>query len=347
MAIRFGDAIKSFSEGQQIKQKKQSDSIDALLKQAQLKEAGYDIQETPGRFGGSSQTLVRDDNYVGTKQLERQKLQTENELNQFKLNRMKGSPVFGGGAGAATFGGAPSGATPKGNLVPKTWDEYGLPSGYYDPQAELDQKKREEDQKMEFELKKPLSAEGSTKLEGARQSLEQAKAVKALANEQNFGELKKGVGKIRMATSFGLNQPGSVKGALTNFATAGLAPKIFKTSDEQKKFELAVNLIAENNLRSKTGAAAPTPEQIREEARQLLADDSFQSFTNRMDVSEKYNRGVAEGIRPGSSAQFGQQQGGVVPEWVPQEDADFYRQEIALGTSPQEIEAFFKRKAAS
>lgn len=282
MAIRFGDAVKSFQEGADWRRKRSQDSIDQALKQAQLQEAGF-------TYDGN--TLTRDPGYVSAKALERKKLENENALSDFKLKRLNG---FGSGAGypngAQAFGG--------GNLVPKSYDEYGLPNSFYDPQAELEQKAKEESQK-------PLSAEASGKLEGARQTFEQIQAVKALANKDNFEKRKAGVTKIRFGNKFGITDPSSIKGAIINTVGFGIPKQMVKTSDDDKKFELAVNLIAENNLRARTGSAAPTQEQIREEARQLVGDDTYESFLNRMGISEKYATGIAEGIRPGSSKKFG------------------------------------------
>lgn len=186
-----------------------------------------------------------------------------------------------------------------GGLIPKTVTrgkvQYIVPAG---AEYEMEQKRLEDAQK-------PLSAEGAVKYEGAKQSVEQAGTVRRLVNETNFPKMKAGVSKIRVASKLGLNQPGSVRGNLTDFVTGGVARALFKTNDEQKQFELAVNLIAENNVRAKSGAAVPEPEQVREEARQLLADDSFKSFVQRLVVSEKYNRGLMNSIRPGSSNRNG------------------------------------------
>lgn len=292
------------------------DRLDNALKEAQLQEAGYS-------FDGNN--ITQQPGYLSTKALEREKLQRENALADFKLNRLRNAPTFGGGQ-TSGFGG---GASP-GSLVPKSFDEYGLPNSYYDPQAELEQKAKEESQK-------PLSAEASGKFEGARQTVEQIGAVRNLANKENFENRKKGYTKIKMGQKFGITDPTSIRGNIINTIGFGIPKQAVKTSDEDKKFELAVNLIAENNLRARTGAAAPTQEQIREEARQLVGDDTYESFLNRMGVSEKYATGIAEGIRPGSSKKFGPTSVDSVSDVDPLEEEA--QAAIASGKDPQAVMA--------
>lgn len=294
--------------------KAKQDRLDNALKQAQLQEAGYQIN---GGNAFGDVTLSRDPGFQSVKALERKKLENENSLSDFKINRLKNSPTFGGGAGSSGgtgFGGAP--------LVAKTYDEYGLPNTYYDPQAELAQDAAKEAQK-------PLSAEAATKLEGAKQTIEQIGAARALANQDNFQDRKSGYTKIKMGQKFGVTDPTSIKGNLINAIGFGVPKKLVATSDDDKKFELAVNLIAENSLRARTGAAAPTQEQIREEARQLVGDDTYESFLNRMGVSENFASGVAEGIRPGSSKKFGQPSNAPVFNSSAAEAAGWTKAEIA------------------
>jgi hypothetical protein len=55
------------------RRQKQGDSIDALIKQAQLKEMGYQIDQKPGGFfGGGQTTITQDPNFVSSKSLERE-----------------------------------------------------------------------------------------------------------------------------------------------------------------------------------------------------------------------------------------------------------------------------------
>lgn len=70
MAIRFGDAVKAYQEGADWRRKRNDDSVDSALKQAQLQEAGYSYD---GR------TLTRDPGYVSTKALERKIKESEYE----------------------------------------------------------------------------------------------------------------------------------------------------------------------------------------------------------------------------------------------------------------------------
>lgn len=78
MAIRFGDAVKAFAGGQEVRRKKYDDSVDALVKEAQIKELGYDIQPSQGRFGPS---LVERPGFTSLKDLQKQKLERELDPN--------------------------------------------------------------------------------------------------------------------------------------------------------------------------------------------------------------------------------------------------------------------------
>lgn len=59
------------------RRKKKEESLDELVKRAQLAEAGYGIEEKPGPFGGffggGTTTLVQRPDYTSSKQLARQK----------------------------------------------------------------------------------------------------------------------------------------------------------------------------------------------------------------------------------------------------------------------------------
>ena len=338
---RFGGIAKYVSD--RASEKRANNSIDALVKKAQIAELGYDVQESPSYMGGlfgGRQTLTQRPDFISTKSLERQKL--ENELNpdfEAKKAAAKERALFGvrremSGDGSQSFGG-------NGKFTMNPSGKWVINPDYFNEEKE----RKKQEIKREYELTKPLAAEGAVKLEGSIQSLAQAGKIREITNEKNFGNMKKGVSKIRMANQFGLNQPGSIRGALTDWATGGVARGIFKTDDTQKKFELALNLIAENNVRAKSGAAVPEPEQVREEARQLMSDDTFTSFLNRLVTSEEYNRGVAEKIRPGSTQVFGQvtQSKGQIPEWVP--EAFDYEKAKSDGWTDEEIMSFLSSKS--
>lgn len=86
-----GDSLFRLGE---TRRAKQSDALDALIKQAQLKEMGYQVEQKPGGFFRGGQTvLTQDPGFVSTKALERQKLQQDLE-DQASARSM----VFGGGA---------------------------------------------------------------------------------------------------------------------------------------------------------------------------------------------------------------------------------------------------------
>jgi len=259
---RYGDAILGATQGFMAGQKLKKENADASLARAYQMAQIQELQrKTQGMNAPAPEGYVRDP-YSGD------------------LKEDLSTPL--------NIGGQPGGLIPK--TVTRGKVQYIVPAG---AEYEMEQKRLEEAQK-------PLGADATVKYEGAKQSLQQAGNVRNITNETNFPMLKQGVSKIRVASKLGLNQPGSVRGSIIDFATGGMARGFFKTNDEQKKFELAVNLIAENNVRAKSGAAVPEPEQVREEARQLLSDDSFTSFLHRLVVSEDYNKGTMQSLRPGS-----------------------------------------------
>jgi len=99
MASRFS-AARQFLE-QKAQDRRSENSIDALVKRAQLGELGYDVTNKPTAFGifGGGQMITQRPDYVSTKGLERRKLETENSINDIKLKRMQdGSKAFGSGA---------------------------------------------------------------------------------------------------------------------------------------------------------------------------------------------------------------------------------------------------------
>lgn len=310
------NALASLERGQERKRKFEDQNYDRAVKEATLREAGFNIRRDNGGF-----QIERDPEYVSKTALEKNKLQLENKLNQFRLDRANQGIGFN--------------ASP--NLKPKSYDEFGMPKDYVDVEQELAQKRKEEELKREFELQKPLSDTASGRLAGSKQVIEQVAKLRSMTNPQNFGNMKQGVSKIKIGQKLGITDPSSIRGAVVNAASLGTAPMLVKTSDEQKQFELAVNLIAENLLRARTGAAAPTPEQIREEARQLVGDDTYESFLNRIQTSEGFARDVGEGIRPG----FMGQQAAQVPSWVPQ-DID-YKRWIADGGTEEQLRSELKR----
>ena len=127
---RFG-AARQFLE-KKAEQKRADNSIDSLVKRAQLNELGFDLKEKPSALGGlfgGGQTLVRDPNFVSTKALERRKLENELDPNYaatLAANKEKaimgarreaygasGNGVMGAGGGTDQFI-----MTPDGRFVP-------------------------------------------------------------------------------------------------------------------------------------------------------------------------------------------------------------------------------------
>lgn len=94
MASRFS-SVRQFMENK-ANQNREDRSVDSLIKQAQLKELGYDYQprsKALGIFGGGAD-IVQNPNYVSTKDYERQKL--FGEIQKGDLERKKLEQEIGG-----------------------------------------------------------------------------------------------------------------------------------------------------------------------------------------------------------------------------------------------------------
>ena len=163
MAIRFGDAVKGFQQGQEFKRKKYSDSVDALVKEAQIKELGYDIQPGQGRFGPS---LVERPGFSSLKQLQRQKLERElapdyeanKAANKEKAILKARQEAFGGGG---AFGTPNSGGSDQQQFIMDPSGKFHTNKNYQDPQLKKDQEESlrtsaEENLKTIGEVKKGL-----------------------------------------------------------------------------------------------------------------------------------------------------------------------------------------------
>lgn len=344
---RFSSA-RQFLE-RKAQQKTENNSVDALIKRAQLNELGYDVQQKPSMLGGvfgGGQTLVRDPNFVSTKALERKKLQNELDPNYAatvaanKEKALMGArKEFYGGSGV--MGGANGGQFIIG--------PGGKPTKNPDYFSEEKERKKQ-DIKREYEITKPLSDTGASKLSAAQQSLENIQNVRAMATPEKFKNLKSGFSKVMLGNKLGINNPESVMGSvIRSLPVVGpLAHLPFKTTDEQKQFENNISTLIEGQLRARTGAAAPQQEIDREVSRILSSDDSLQSFLNKLSNAEKFVLGISEGIRPGSTKKMGKRSEVAVPEWVPEGDEEFYLSEISAGTPQEEIQTFFiKKKAVS
>jgi len=285
--------------------------------------------------------LVQDQQNRGIEQeklnLERQRLQGELEDAQFKRSLRKG---FGSsGSSPNTFGGS----TYVYNPYTDKFEE--------DPREkatrELSQKRQEEEIKREFELQKPLSDTGATRLSAAEQSLGNIGTLRKMATPKRFGEMKRGFEKVRIGNRLGITNPESVIGmGIRSLPVLGQVAKFaVSSSDEQKKFENNISTLIESQLRARTGAAAPQQEIDREVSRILSSDDSLKSFLEKLTNAEKFAIGVAEGIRPGSTKKFGQRSEVFIPDWAKSEP-DIYLAAKQNGFDEASIEDWFRRNAS-
>lgn len=89
MASRFS-SVRQFMENK-ANQNREDRSVDSLIKQAQLKELGYDYQprsKALGIFGGGAD-IVQNPNYVSTKSIEREKLFGDLEHQSLKNEELR------------------------------------------------------------------------------------------------------------------------------------------------------------------------------------------------------------------------------------------------------------------
>ena len=73
-------SLREFA-GNARKRREENNSLDALVKRAQLQELGYETAPRQSRFGpmfGETMDIMRDPNFVGTKSLEREQLELKN-----------------------------------------------------------------------------------------------------------------------------------------------------------------------------------------------------------------------------------------------------------------------------
>jgi len=109
MASRFS-AAREFVQNK-ANQKREMNSVDALVKEAQLAELGFGVQRKPevmgGLFGGGYQGITRDPNFISTKELERQKLQGDIDDINFK-RQLRDQYTQGGGFGMANDTNSPT-----------------------------------------------------------------------------------------------------------------------------------------------------------------------------------------------------------------------------------------------
>lgn len=171
-------------------------------------------------------------------------------------------------------------------------------------------------------LNKPLAGESATKFSGATQSKQSIDDI--------FKSLKlKPTGKL---TSYGkpeyksdvpvgkriwdkIQQDSAGATGLVFGKNIPILSDIMRTpqllaDQEARDLDTEYNTLAENLLRSRTGAAAPEPEIVREFARTLnrLGDDPS-TVANRLLNDEEFVDEIIESIRPGYLASKGLQRG--------------------------------------
>ena len=159
----------------------------------------------------------------------------------------------------------------------------------------------------------PLGSEVVTKFAGAVQGLDMLqKTVDNLGFYRNEktgkvesfqgGEFKKKIAGSKAASFKESTLP------LSNIkVTGGMFEGLVQMAgtDDARKIDLWLTTMAENVLRARTGAAAPEPEIVREEARSLirLLDSPDVAF-ERLSVNEGFLRTVANNIRPGTISEL-------------------------------------------
>lgn len=105
----FGGVNAGLNQARDYRQRQNETTLDALVKRAQLAEAGYDIQPSNAGLFGSAPNLVQNPNFQGTKVLERKKLETENSIADMKLKAMQNAQSGGQSSSQSDFVMSPDG----------------------------------------------------------------------------------------------------------------------------------------------------------------------------------------------------------------------------------------------
>lgn len=77
MANPYSGFAKGFGQGRQMREQRSQNAVDELVKMAQLKELGYDVQPGRGGLFGGGPTLSQRPDYVSEKELSRNKTSLE------------------------------------------------------------------------------------------------------------------------------------------------------------------------------------------------------------------------------------------------------------------------------
>lgn len=320
---------ESFRNYQNVKRDKESRQIDDLVKYAQLADAGYIVRQTPkkGFFGRSQMTLDRDPQYSSIKDLQRQKLQNDLEMGSYKLQN------------ARRYFGASSGQ-PQGVSGNSQEDFVMAPDGRFVPNPSkpkplnaLQEAKLAESKRKQAEAEAANQAKEESLINAANENL---LAIKEAKKGRNFfGLLGNLPSQVAPSTIMSLGGKYGKRKNWENNINKVLSGKVLEVMNQMKAASktgaTGFGALNEKELAILQGASTAL-------SRDLAPDDAMR-YLNEIETMQR--RVLARGGK-----KFGQK-APQVPEWVPKGDEAFYQQEIQGGTPPQEIEAFFRKKAGS
>jgi len=375
MARSFVEATRNIADRalqfRQLRNQEEQQGLDNIVKRAQLGELGFTSRTQPGQprsfmglnfgTGPSTEVFERDPNYVSAKALEGQKVQAEiNKMNreaeesQFIKDYMMGSMPSSQDSSPRTL--APHGqAQPTTQPGQRSFNQGALTAPPFKTfkvggqeivnpaweQYEMEKKRQEE-------LQKPLSGEASAKLSGGRQGVENVRDIIKIAKlkKDSSGNISaredmKGLIAGQKAASFQEPRIPIIDVPITGGITEGIVQAF--AGNDARKFDLYINTLAENMVRARTGATVTKKEEVNEQKRTYLRLlDNPEVMLERIKQDEKYLRGVAEGIRPGSTADIDTElpSESLVPEWVPKNLMEQYSFAKNTGYSDEEIKAF-------
>lgn len=198
--------------------------------------------------------------------------------------------------GAAVLGaGQDTGIPPM--FVPGKKNKYGIPEEIENPAYALYQKTQEQNAS-------PLSGEAANRYAGAIQGITNIGNIKSMLGikETPTGvtaspDSRDLVRQANLVSEATLSKPvpfiPGLQGAYKAF-------KMIRTSPKGVQLENYFNTLAENVLRARTGAAAPDPEVVREQARTYLKNfqENPEVWAQKMNQDLQYLSTTAKEIRP-------------------------------------------------
>ena len=163
-----------------------------------------------------------------------------------------------------------------------------------------EQTRRKVEEQSALEENKPLQGEASVRYSGALQGVRDLKKITDIIGLSNgeIKDLKKAKDLIYKA-NLNIEGVGAERGIpfLTGMYRGS---KLSRGGDEGAKLGNLFMTLSENLLRARTGAQAPEPEVIRENARSLLKSyiESPETWKSKLMQNEEFLLGTVKSLRP-------------------------------------------------